>query len=226
MRVVSWNLKHGRAVPSAGHELFEEFAAALGRWEWDVALLQEVPPWWPRPLGERLGADWRLVLTSRNFGLAPRRAVARRWPDVIKSNGGGSNAVLVRGEGSIVAGRALMLTLRPERRWLLGVRLSSGIWAGTVHLTGGRLRAATREALAAARTMIDWAGGAPVVLGGDFNLRSPALPGFRSAGGFHVDHLFARGFDVAGSLEVLERGHLSDHSPIVVDLTPAARPGS
>ncbi len=29
MRVLTWNLKHGRAVPSAGRDLFEEFAAAL-----------------------------------------------------------------------------------------------------------------------------------------------------------------------------------------------------
>src|SRR2546429_3957047 len=99
MRVLTWNLKHGRSVPSSGRDLFEEFAAALAGWDWDVALLQEVPPWWPAPLGGQLHADWRLVLTSRTFGLALRRAVATRWPDLIKSNGGGCNAVLVRRAG-------------------------------------------------------------------------------------------------------------------------------
>ena len=226
MRVLSWNLKHGRAVPSAGRDLFDEFASALARWEWDVALLQEVPPWWPRLFGEHLHADWRLVLTSRNFGLSLRRALATRWPDVVRSNGGGSNAVLVRDEDRIVEQRSLRLTLRPERRWLLAVRLSSGVWVGTVHLTGGATRAATREALAASRTMLEWSGGAPVVLGGDFNLRSLALPGFRWIGGFHVDHLFAHGFERSGAVEVLERGRLSDHAPIAANLTPAARPGS
>ena len=37
MRVLTWNLKHGRAVPSAGRDLFDEFAAALGGWDWDLA---------------------------------------------------------------------------------------------------------------------------------------------------------------------------------------------
>ena len=66
LRVVTWNLMHGRAVPPAGHYLADEFAAALGRWEWDLALLQEVPPWWPPALAEQLDVDDRLVLTSRN----------------------------------------------------------------------------------------------------------------------------------------------------------------
>ena len=99
LRVLTWNLMHGRSAPPAGRYLLEEFAAALGRWEWDLALLQEVPPWWPAELGSRLGAASALVLTSRNLGLALRRAVAIRRPDLIKSNGGGCNAILVRGVG-------------------------------------------------------------------------------------------------------------------------------
>src|SRR6478672_3644881 len=115
LRVLTWNLKHGRAVPSAGRDLFEEFAAALAAWDWEVALLQEVPPWWPPVLGRRLDAEWRLVLTSRNWALSARRAIATRWPDAISSNGGGANAVLVRDTG-IVDSRALRLALVPERR--------------------------------------------------------------------------------------------------------------
>ena len=49
LRVLTWNLFHGRSVPGRAG-LFDEFAAALASWEWDVALLQEVPPWWPRRL--------------------------------------------------------------------------------------------------------------------------------------------------------------------------------
>ena len=74
LRVLTWNLLHGRSVPPAGRELFDEFCAALAGWEWDVALLQEVPPWWPPALGARLGADQRSVLTSRNALLPVRRA--------------------------------------------------------------------------------------------------------------------------------------------------------
>ena len=40
----------------------------------------------------------RSVLTSRNLGLPLRRAIASRNPDLLKSNGGGANAILVRGE--------------------------------------------------------------------------------------------------------------------------------
>ena len=73
LRVLTWNLKHGRAVPPAGRDLFDEFAAALAGWEWDVALLQEVPPWWPAPLARRLGrrAAARAHLAQRAAAAAP-----------------------------------------------------------------------------------------------------------------------------------------------------------
>jgi endonuclease/exonuclease/phosphatase family metal-dependent hydrolase len=44
LRVLTWNLLHGRSVPSSGRDLYEDFAAALASWQCDVALLQEVPP--------------------------------------------------------------------------------------------------------------------------------------------------------------------------------------
>ena len=77
MRVLTWNLFHGRSVPSAGRNLLNEFAARLNGWAWDVALLQEVPPWWPPLLGRACGAEHRLVLTSRN-SLLPLRARSPR----------------------------------------------------------------------------------------------------------------------------------------------------
>ena len=60
--------------------------------------LQEVPPWWPVPLARASGASARMALTSRNELLPLRRWVAERWPDLIKSGGGGCNAILVRGQ--------------------------------------------------------------------------------------------------------------------------------
>src|SRR3954469_9435978 len=96
LRVLSWNLYHGRAVPPAGRPLLDEFAAALAGWEWDVALLQEVPPWWPGPLAAAAGASARMALTSRNSCLRARRAIAKRNPDLIAANGGGCNTLLVR----------------------------------------------------------------------------------------------------------------------------------
>jgi endonuclease/exonuclease/phosphatase family metal-dependent hydrolase len=229
-RVLTWNLKHGRAVPSAGRDLFDDFALTLARWAWDVALLQEVPPWWPSRLGSQLGADWRMVLTSRNLGLPMRRALAVRWPDAIKSNGGGANAVLVRTEGglSITAHGVLRLTWLPERRWLIAVRISGPessareLWVGNVHLTGGHRGAAMREAAAAADAITGWAGGDPIVLGGDFNLRSVSLPGFETAVSFDVDHVLVRGLEIVGEPGVLDRGRLSDHTPVAVTVAPSS----
>jgi endonuclease/exonuclease/phosphatase family metal-dependent hydrolase len=215
LRVLTWNIKHGRAVPPAGRELFHEFAAALAGWPWDVALLQEVPPWWPG----RLGYEFASVLTSRNSALALRRAVAIRWPDVIKSNGGGANAILVR-DRRILERRSLRLALVPERRWLIGVRLDDGVWAGNVH-TSGRGPGEGARAASALRT---WAGNqGPLVFGGDFNLEAITLGGYEHAGGFDVDHVFARGLTAAAPAEVLDAGPLSDHSPVLVNLRPAAQ---
>ena len=53
VRVLTWNLFHGRAVPDRRGSLLRAFGATLASWEWDVALLQEVPPWWGADLGAR-----------------------------------------------------------------------------------------------------------------------------------------------------------------------------
>jgi endonuclease/exonuclease/phosphatase family metal-dependent hydrolase len=223
LRVLTWNLMHGRAVPSAGHELLQEFAAALGAWRWDVALLQEVPPWWPRALGERLGVSARTVLTSRNALLPVRRAVAVRWPDLIKSNGGGANAILVRSPQRIVEHRTRRLCWTPERRWVHAVRLGEGVWAGNLHATVHDDAAARRDGALAAATVLGWAAGSPAILGGDFNVRRLALEGFQHVGGHDVDHVFVSGAGAAGEVDVLDRGRLSDHAPVGLEVS-FARP--
>ena len=219
LRVLTWNLFHGRAVPPAGRDLTGEFATALNSWEWDVALLQEVPPWWPSELAARVDADQRLVPTSRNTLLPVRRAIAVRWPDLIKSNGGGANAILVRGD-EIVEHRWRRLCIWPERRWVHAVRLhDAGVWVANTHC-GGPIRDARR----AAETTFRWAARAPLVLGGDFNIREPALDGFTYAGGHGVDEFYVRGLSVSSGAEVLDRGRLSDHAPVRVGLLAPARP--
>jgi endonuclease/exonuclease/phosphatase family metal-dependent hydrolase len=213
VRVMIWNLFHGRSVPPAGHDLFEQFAAALARWEWDVALLQEVPPWWPPLLASRLEASERHVLTSRNALPDLRRAAGVRWPDLVRANGGGCNTILVRdGFARIDEHRLRRLALLPERRWVHAVRLGSA-WVANVHT-----QTSVRQASLAARTLLRWAEGAPAVLGGDFNLAWPWLDGLRWMGGFGVDHVFAAGGATAPSppdFQVLEHGRLSDHAPVL-----------
>jgi endonuclease/exonuclease/phosphatase family metal-dependent hydrolase len=218
LQVLTWNLFHGRSVPETRHDLLPAFRERIARWDWDVALLQEVAPWWAAPLAARLGAEHRLALTSRNALPWLRRALARRWPDVMKSQGGGANAILTRRD-RIVAHRVELLTRTPERRVAHGVLLGCGVWVVNLHATAHDTPAAERDGATAAAAALRWADGDAVVLGGDFNLRTAQWPGFISAGGHDVDHVFTAGaLEVLRAAEVLERGELSDHAPVAVDL--------
>jgi endonuclease/exonuclease/phosphatase (EEP) superfamily protein YafD len=229
LRVLTWNLMHGRSVGDRGadgrgrfgRDLLGEFGDALASWEWDVALLQEVPPWWPAKLAQRLDAEYRMVLTSRNALPAARRAIALRWPDLIKSNGGGANAILA-GRDRIVGDRAQRLCRWPERRWVHGVQLASGVWVANLHATAHDTGAAWRDGRAAAAAAADWAGEGPRVLGGDFNLRAPEFDGMTRIASRDVDHLFVAGLQPIGEAEVLDRGALSDHPPLVASTTATA----
>ena len=219
MLVLTWNLFHGRAVPPAGRDLQAEFAAALGGWEWDVALLQEVPPWWPAAFGY----EHRTALTSRNLGLALRRRLAQRWPDVMRSGGGSANAILVRGE-RILEHRRRRLRWLPERRVLHAVRLSSGAWVANLHAQVHSDERACADIAQAAETVRAWSQGAPFVLGGDMNVRSPAAAGLVHAGGHGVDHVLTS-FTPQATTRVLDRGPLSDHAPVLVALEGWLTPG-
>jgi len=218
VRVLSWNLFHGRAVPGARRDLRAEFAATLAGWAWDVALLQEVPPWWPPSLAEAAGAHARWVLTSRNALLPARRALAERLPDLVKANGGGANALLVRG-GRAEEHRVLELTRRPERRVMHAARLPDGTWVANLHASNrppGQSRGEGERALAALRA---WSGGAPFVLGGDLNQTRPRFPGLVHVAAHHVDHVFTSGAAAAAPAELLDAGRLSDHRPLAVTLS-------
>ncbi len=163
------------------------------------------------------------MLTSRNALLPLRRAVAVRRPDVIKSNGGGANAILVRAPARIHEHRTRRLCWMPERRQVHAVRLDDGAWIGNLHATVHDDGAARRDGALAAATVLGWAAGEPVILGGDFNVRRLALDGFEYAGGHDVDLVFLRGFRAAGEVHVLERGRLSDHAPVAIDVSRARR---
>jgi endonuclease/exonuclease/phosphatase family metal-dependent hydrolase len=221
LRILTWNLFHGRAVPASGCELVEEFAALIAAWEWEVALLQEVPPWWPPSLAHAAGANQRTALTSRNAGLALRRALAERWPDLMKSNGGGSNAILAR--QAIVEHHTLRLRTRPERRVAQLARLGDGTYVVNFHASA-RVGLAEAELERLWDRALAFAPDAPLILGGDLNLRSPgAPPQVAHLARRDVDHIFARGMKPCSDAELLDRHvtigeqrvELSDHVPVL-----------
>jgi endonuclease/exonuclease/phosphatase family metal-dependent hydrolase len=226
VRVLSWNLFHGRSLPPAGRSLAQEFSARIASWEWDVALLQEVPPWWPPELARASGAQQRAALTSRNWLLGLRRAVAERRPDLIKSNGGGCNAILVRGQ--IAEHRALRLRIWPERRVAQLARLGDGTCVANFHAST-RVPLAEYELERLWAQALSFAGGAPLILGGDLNLRAPLAPGegIVHVAARDVDHIFARWLEPVGTQQLLDRrvtgergmAELSDHPPLAIRLS-------
>lgn len=265
MRLLTWNLFHGRDWPpnpalltwqsrllrrserdsthvQVNRSLRAELAARLASWPWDVALLQEAPPRWLAELERASGAVGARDLTSRN-SLAPLRARLADWnPDLIGSNEGGSNMLLVRSPARIVATAAATLATRPERRRLLMARLAlpgeRRLVVANVHLSVPATGQGSDEALHAAELATAWAAGDPVVLGGDLNLRPADHP--EAFGELRerfalaaptapraIDHLLARSLDsvasptplAAAEREVAGPGglaiRLSDHAPVV-----------
>jgi endonuclease/exonuclease/phosphatase family metal-dependent hydrolase len=203
MRVLSWNLYHGRDFPpdkalftlrsrllrvternethvQVNRSLVREFAASLADHEWDVALLQEAPPLWFRGFKRRTGASGARVFTSRNVVPPLQRLAAWANPDLIASWEGGSNQLLVREPGRVVEQRRMTLTLRPERRTMLWARVelpgSETVCFANLHASAGLPQKATAEVLAAASAAIEWSHGDPLVFGGDLNLRPAREP--------------------------------------------------
>jgi endonuclease/exonuclease/phosphatase (EEP) superfamily protein YafD len=144
-----------------------------------------------------------------------RRAVAARNPDLLGAGGGGCNAILVRGPAPSDH-RARVLTRRPERRVMHGVALGPAGWVVNLHASMHPPAQRRADLLGAAASALEWAGGAPLVFGGDLNSTRPAMPGLRHVAGHHVDHVFTAGRDAPGAAELLDAGPLSDHRPLRV----------
>ena len=191
--------------------LFEEFAGWIAERPWRVALLQEAPPRWIRTLARRAEAHGTLALTSRNFGAPVRRLIADLNPDLIASNEGGSNQLLLRPPGSIGDVRRETLALLPERRVMLFARLELGdgrrLCVANLHASAGRPRLASPEVKRAAELAVEWSRDDPLVFGGDLNLRPRSEPEVFAhleerfglaprTGPDSIDHLLARGLDV------------------------------
>jgi endonuclease/exonuclease/phosphatase family metal-dependent hydrolase len=260
---IAWNLFHGRDFPpdptlrtwrsrllrlderNATHvqvnrDLTAEFATLLAASAWDVALLQECPPRFAEPLARACGAEWQRALTSRN-ALGPLRGLlARQNPDLMASAEGGSNLTLVRVPGRLggIAERREVAIHEgePERRSMAFTRTASGVCIANLHATNDRPSVARADVLLAARTASEWAGEAPLLFGGDLNLRPAQDPevferlredfGLAApTGPDAIDHLLVRGLDVLQpptqwpperrELPLEGRAlRLSDHAPV------------
>jgi len=221
LRVLTWNLFHGRAVPEQRRSLLPDFTERIAGWEWDVALLQEVLPWWPAALGEASGAHARMALTSRNIVPPLQRLLAESRPDVYRSWAGGCNAILVRGR-AIREHRVRVLRWLPERRVAHGVLLEDGVWVTNLHAQAHVERRAQADVDLAGAATTDWAAGAPAILGGDLNLRGrPTAFGYAHLAGHGVDHVLGHGVSLVEPGRPLDRGTLSDHQPLSVVLAPS-----
>jgi endonuclease/exonuclease/phosphatase family metal-dependent hydrolase len=203
MRVLSWNLYHGRDFPpdqalftlrsrllrmterNASHvqvnrPLLDEFGGWLADREWDVALLQEAPPRWFRELARRTGSASARVLTSRNVLPPLQGLLADANPDLIASWEGGSNQLLVREPGRVVEQRDMTLARRPEARRMLWARVElpdgETVCFGNLHASAGLPKKATEEVLAAAAAAVKWSEDDPLVFGGDLNIRPARDP--------------------------------------------------
>jgi endonuclease/exonuclease/phosphatase family metal-dependent hydrolase len=234
LAAITWNLFHGRDFPpdpelrswrsrllrieerNATHvqvnrDLSAEFATLLASAAWDVALLQECPPRFAAPLARACSAEAHRALTSRN-SLGPLRGLlARQNPDLMASGEGGSNLTLVRVPGRLggIAERR-ELTIHegaPERRSMALTRTASGLCVANLHATNDRPDLAVEDVLLAARAAAEFAAGAPLIFGGDLNLRPAEEPAvferLREDFGLAaptapraIDHLLSRGLEV------------------------------
>jgi endonuclease/exonuclease/phosphatase family metal-dependent hydrolase len=265
---IAWNLFHGRDFPpdsslltwrsrllrlserdathaQVNRELRAEFAAMLAGAEWDIALLQESPPRFAERLARESGSEAHRVPTSRNSLGSLRGLAARLNPDLIASNEGGSNLTLVRTGGAlggIAERRELAIHEgRPERRAMALTRTVAGLCVANLHASTDVVLAST-DVLRAAEAAAKWAGDAPLLFGGDLNLRPGKSPkvfeelakrfGLRGATAPDaIDHLLSRGLRAVAAptawpprkREVGDSDglaiRLSDHAPVAASFT-------
>jgi endonuclease/exonuclease/phosphatase family metal-dependent hydrolase len=226
LNVVSWNIQFARRVPEALAFLREALAAE----DVDVLLLQEMDHDGVDQLARALGYDYLYYPASihsrhgRQFG----NAILSRWP--------------------IEASSKLLLPLasplNDQRRIAVRAQIAAGdtpIDVYSVHAETPVLGASGQQAqidfLAAA---LKEAGGAPVIVGGDFNTLLPGSNGrlrqaMDAAGlgpaaarleatigprglGLTLDHLFVRGLE-AVEAGVWSGARASDHFPVWARLT-------
>lgn len=198
-----------------------------------------MPPRWAEELATATRSEFLTSPTARNWMRPLTAPFARARPHLTGSWEGGCNLTLVRRGrpgASIESRQRATLCRWPERRVVSMVRTRSGICLANLHASTGT--GAAGDVLEAARVVDQWAGDAPLVLGGDFNLRPGSSEAFDrlellygltgATGPKAIDHLLFRGARVLDPAEawpavrrdVPDSGtglklRLSDHAPVV-----------
>jgi endonuclease/exonuclease/phosphatase family metal-dependent hydrolase len=230
LRLLTWNLKHGRDDPpeegleplrskiplatvrgkryaQVNRSLKREFLDVVHGLDWDVALLQEAPPRWHGSFD----AQGACALTDRN-SFAPLRGLLQ-WlsPDLIASNEGGSNQLLVRAPWRLGEKREHVVAIEPERRVMMMGWLAAPdgrqLVVANLHANKGDVPGSADQVLAAAGRAVELAGDLPLVFGGDLNQRPAKRPELFDelerqyglappTGPRHIDHLLVRGLEI------------------------------
>ncbi len=253
--VRTWNIAHGRDVPPGpdyGHarrKLLAEMAALMTAGDPQIVMLQEVPVWAAAFLREHTGMG---VTLAHSYGAhipfvhVPLPLAAGEWlgnalPDVVKTQfEGQAQAVLYGSELVLVSARRVPINtrrlLRGEPRIAQLVRLrhrrlGTEFVVGNLHVDA---HDPDPQIEAASWATEQFARGAPMVFGGDLNVRAGSLALRRlNARGWAeqpvaqgVDHLYVRGLTLDGPVErwapkrrdLQQEGgrplRLSDHSPV------------
>ncbi len=223
---IAWNLYHGRDFPPD---------PALRSWRARLLRIDERNATHVQ-VNRDLTAEFATVLASA--------------ADLMASGEGGSNLTLVRVPGRLggIAERreATIHEGAPERRTMALTRTASGICIANLHATNDRPDLASEDVLHAARAANEFAGEAPLLFGGDLNLRPAETPAvferLREDFGLTgptapdaIDHLLVRGLGVPEpavawpperrELPLDGRAlRLSDHAPVEARLEAAEPP--
>ncbi len=217
VRVLTWNLLHGRSVPPLGATCSTEFSALIAL----VGLGRGAPPGGaalvagaPGRAGERRGADGAHVpqLAARRPP-GDRRALAGRDQVERRRRQRDPRARERRSSSSAPA----RLGWWPERRWMHAVRLASGPGWEICTRTPTRARACGRRRRCSAGRREHLSFWAATSTSTSRAARAPR------AGGHGVDQVYVSAGLAGAGLRVLDRGRLSDHAPVLVSVVALAR---
>jgi hypothetical protein len=202
LRVLSWTLGPGNAR-------WQELAAALAGWEWDVALLRHLPSRWALPVATALDSEFRCTPPSAGRDSLLRRLLSASPQSAERS---GSDAVLARRDR--VVAEWPVDRRRPTRAGIHAARLACGLWMGNLpdqDLDTDDVRALLTQARGDAVALAG-----PSRAGSDERDGMTDLDEVAQGGG---DRLWAtRDLVPVSATEVLAGGAVRGHPPLAITL--------